>query len=121
MYDASALIGEIDAGRLAPKRHAVIRALQARMKIEDATQRELIALHDARGSIVVDLWSRTIWQEINALPLADQGALRLCVGLLQADGDLDWYESEYFIQWAREQGLSDEQIWHAFHADSSIG
>ncbi len=115
-YNADSLIDEIDAGRLVPKRHAVIRALQANMQIDDNLERELIALHDARSSIDIDEWSRRIWSKISELPLVDQGSLRLCVGLLQPDDDLDWHEAEYFIMWAREKSCSDEQIKNAFHA-----
>jgi hypothetical protein len=108
--NANDIIQEIDAGRLHPLGNAVARELLRRINF----QHEIIDRYD-RGEDTGPLGgAHPIFKEIFALPLAQQGALRLVTNLAHEEDELDWYSAEFFIAWARQEGVSEPDICAAF-------
>lgn len=56
-----------------------------------------------------------MWAKIMSLAPAEQSGLRLSSCLTRPDVMIDWELGEYLILWARQQGLSEQQIIAAFH------
>ena len=112
--NADTLIDQIDDGLIHVRRHDVIRALYQGLPLGDVEQQEFIAAYDSDLPVDVAMWSTRLWSKIERLPLERQGGLRLLVGLLMPNQELEGYEAEYFILWARQQGVTETQIIEAF-------
>ncbi len=109
-HNADALVQQIDAGTLRPKGNAVARALLKKIGF----QHEIITRYDCGDLIERRRGSDPLWQQINALPVDQQGSLRLVASLARPESELDWYEAEFFIEWARQEGVSEVGIAEAF-------
>lgn len=114
---ADSVIEEIDAGTLRPMTHAVGRALHRHMSLDEHLQKEALAAFD-RGDPAADMAAleARIWERIRKFDVAEQSGLRLSNLLARSDEGVDWHLAEYLISWAREQGLSEDQIIGAFHS-----
>ncbi|WP_067738512.1 hypothetical protein [Novosphingobium naphthalenivorans] len=114
--NADNIIEEIDAGCLQPALQKVVRVFHQFIRIEDELQGKALAAFD-RGETPEELalLQRQIWAKIDKLDPAQQSGLRLSICLTGPDGPVDWHLAEYLILWARQQGLSEQQIIDAFH------
>lgn len=120
-FNADIVGDRIDSGSLQPRKHAVIYALLTKMRDFQPTQNELLTLLAQSAPIESKQWLDRLWAETETLPLVEQGGLRLAVGLLHQDADLDWHKAEFYVLWGREQGLSDSQIGEAFGVVPQVG
>jgi hypothetical protein len=113
---ASVIVDEIDAGTLRPWLHAAVRALHRSMRLDDDLQQAALA-HFDRGASQAEMAEtrHALWSRIATVDPKAQGGLRLANCLINEDQEVDWYLAEYLIAWAREQGVSDRAIVHAFH------
>uniref|UniRef100_UPI0035CB0795 hypothetical protein n=1 Tax=uncultured Sphingomonas sp. TaxID=158754 RepID=UPI0035CB0795 len=109
-FNANAIIKQIDSGTLRPMGNVVARALLEKIGF----QHEIIAQYDRGEAIEWLPGTDTLWMQINALPVGRQGGLRLVANLTHPEGALDGYAAEFFILWAREQGVSEFGIGEAF-------
>jgi hypothetical protein len=108
-FNADDIIQQIDRGALRPIGKVVARSLLRKIDF----RHEIITRHD-RGEEINPLSGQdALWKQINALPAEQQGALRLLVSLAH-EGEIDWYAAEFFILWARQEGLSERAIGDAF-------
>ncbi len=57
-----------------------------------------------------------MWADMHSLAVDQQSGLRLSNCLVRPDEAVDWHLAEYIILWARQQGLSEQQIIEAFHS-----
>ncbi|WP_395391023.1 hypothetical protein WBP07_10675 [Novosphingobium sp. BL-8A] len=115
--NADDVIEEIVSGQLRPRSHSVARALHQFLQIEDAMQREaLTAIDRGAGPAELAALQRRIWGKIDKLKPAEQSGLRLSICLIRPDAPVDWELAEYLILWARQQGLSEQNIIDALHA-----
>ena len=115
--NADALIDEIDAGRLQHMKLAVIRDLHRHMLLDDPLQIDALAAFD-RGDPAADMTAlqSQFWAKIMSLGAEEQSGFRLSWCLRRSDVAVDWQLGEYLILWARQQGLTEQQIVMAFHA-----
>ena len=74
----------------------------------------LIEAFDANLLDAQDWIARTLLPRIDALPVKEQGRLRLLWQLLRPNEEVNWELAEYMIAWARDEGLSEELICSAF-------
>ena len=113
--NADILIQEIDAGCVKPMTRSVVRVLHYHMHLDDPLQAEAVSAFD-RGAQTTEMSeiSTRFWTKIDRLGVADQSGLRLSNCLTRPDKAVDWELAEYLIFWARQQGLSEQQIIHAF-------
>ena len=120
IVNADTVIDEIEAGTLRPTTHAVIRVMHQHMRLEDRLQEDVLASFD-RGLQPVDMavFRSEMWAKIDALRPAEQSGLRLSNCLTRPDEAVDWHLAEYLVLWARQQGLSEQQIFDAFHAGAN--
>lgn len=114
--NADTIIEEIDKGTLRPRTHKVVRAFHRHMHLAETVQQRALEAFDhgaqnARGAALQD----EIWAIMEALPIDQQGGLRLSNCLARPDEAVDWHLAEYLTLWARQQGLSERQIIDAFH------
>jgi len=118
MANADTIIGEIDEGALRPTTHRVVRALHQHMLLEAAVQRRALDAfdRDEQDAHGVSL-QHEMWAMIMTLPVDQQSGLRLSNCLARPDEVVDWYLAEYLVLWARQQGLSEQQIIDAFHIE----
>lgn len=120
--NADVLIDEIDAGRLQPMTLAVVREMHRHMPLDDSLQINALAAFD-RGDSPADMTAlqTQMWAKIMSLGAAEQSGLRLSNCLTRPNVMVDWELGEYLILWARQQGLSEQQIIVAFHATETGG
>jgi hypothetical protein len=111
------IVDRIDADKLHPMSHPVTRALIEHITDYSEEDRMLIEAFDATLLDAQDWISGQLWSRINALPWKKQGRLRLLVTLLRPNEPIDWELAEYMIAWARDEGVSEEQICSAFGLD----
>ena len=109
-FNADAIIKRIDAGTLHPMGNVVARALLKKIGFEH----EIIAQHDRGEAIEWLPGTDTLWTQINSLPVDQQGSLRIVANLTHPECELDSYAAEFFILWARQQGVSETGIGEAF-------
>ena len=100
-FNANAIIKLIDSGTLRPMGNVVARALLKKI----GTHHDIIAQYDRRSEIEWLPGTDPLWALINAMPVAQQGALRLVANLTHPEGELDCYSAEYFVRWARQQAF----------------
>ena len=114
------IIGEIDAGAIRPMTHAVTRNLYRHIPLIDALQTEVVSAFDG-GSQRHDMAGNqdALWSKIDGLDPDNQGAFRLLVALTKPDEVIDWYLAEFMILWARQQGVTEQQIIDAFKTESN--
>lgn len=115
--DADTIIAEIDEGAIRPTTHKVVRALHRHMQSHAEIQRRALETFDrgeqsSRGTKV----AQKMWAEMHSLAVDQQSGLRLSNCLVRSDEAVDWHLAEYIILWARQQGLSEQQIIEAFHS-----
>ena len=93
----------------------VVRALHDHMHLDDPLQAEAVSAFD-RGAqpFKISEISTLFWTKIDRLGVAEQSGLRLSNCLTRPDAAVDWELAEYLILWARQQGLSEQQIIRAF-------
>jgi len=108
------IVGRIDADQLHPMSHPVTRALIEHIPDYSEEDRMLIEAFDANLLDAQDRVDQVLWSRINALPVSKQGRLRLLWQLLRPSESVDWQLAEYMILWARNEGVSEEQICSAF-------
>lgn len=115
--DADSIIAKIDAGEFAPSTLPVVRAFHDHITLKHVLQREALEALDRKAApaVLSEIHSR-IWQEIDRLGMSDDSGLRLSNCLVRPDEPIDWQLAEYLIAWARQQGLSEQQIIGAFAA-----
>jgi hypothetical protein len=115
--DADSIIAKINAGELAPSTLPIVRAFHEHLTLKHPLQREALEAFDQQAApAVFSAIQSRIWQEIDKLdPLMD-GGLRLSNCLVRPDEPIDWHLAEYLIEWARQQGLSEQQIIGSFAA-----
>lgn len=115
--DADLIIARIDAGELAPSTLPIVRAFHQHITLKHPLQREALEAFDQRAApAVLSAIQSRIWQEIDRIGPANDGGLRLSNCLVRPDEPIDWHLAEYLIEWARQQGLSEQQIIGAFAA-----
>lgn len=114
--NADVVIDEIDAGLLRPMALKVVRELHKHMRLHDKLQMDALGAFD-RGDQPGDMapLQSQMWAKIMSLAPAEQSGLRLSSCLTRPDVMIDWELGEYLILWARQQGLSEQQIIAAFH------
>ncbi|MBO9698107.1 MAG: hypothetical protein J7499_18080 [Sphingopyxis sp.] len=119
--DADLIIDKIDAGELAPGTWPIVRAFHEHITLGHALQREALEAFDQKAAPAVSaaIQSR-IWQEIKQLGPSNDSGLRLSNCLVRPDEPIDWHLAEYLIGWARQQGLSEQQIIEAFAAANNV-
>ncbi|WP_221234911.1 hypothetical protein [Sphingomonas aerophila] len=115
--DADTIIAEIDAGAIRPTTHKVVRALHRHMQLQAEIQRRALDTFDrgeqsSRGAEV----AQEMWAAMHPLAVDQQSGLRLSNCLVRPDEAVDWHLAEYLILWARQQGLSEQQIIEAFYS-----
>ncbi|WP_326913422.1 hypothetical protein [Sphingopyxis chilensis] len=115
--DADLIIDKIDAGELAPSTLPIVRAFHEHITLKHPLQREALEAFDQKAvpAVLSAIQSR-IWQEIDRLGPSNDSGLRLSNCLVRPDEPVDWHLAEYLIDWARQQGLSEQQIIGAFAA-----
>ena len=120
--NADSVVDEIDTGILRPLTHTVARALLKQMP----TRHELVddLLSASRQGVADEGMSRLLaelWEQVGQLEVGKQGALRIANCLTRPDEVIDWQLAEYFVLWARQQGVSEAGISDAFHNHSTGG
>jgi hypothetical protein len=120
--NADVLIDEIDAGRLKPMTLAVVRDMHRHMLLDDPLKIEALAAFD-RGDPPADMTAlqSQMLAKIMSLGAEEQSGLRLSSCLMRPNATVDWELGEYLILWARQQGLTEQQIIMAFHATEIEG
>lgn len=118
--NADDVVDEIDAGILKPLAHAVARALFRHIPVSDNVLGDLISAFD-KGAKSEELskFQADLWARIGTLDIDEQGGLRLAVSLIRPDEAIDWHLAEYFVLWARQQGVSEGSIYSAFHEQAN--
>jgi hypothetical protein len=106
------IVGRIDADQLHPMSHPVARALIEHIPDYSEEDRRLIAAFDA--NVDAQAWFDRLQSRIDALPVNKQGRLRLLWQFRIPNGPVDWQLAEYLIAWARDEGVSEDQICSAF-------
>ena len=107
------IIGRIDAGRLHSLSHQVARTLVEHIQNFSDQDQALIAAFD--GNVLVSqAWRGSLWSKIQALPVKEQGRLWLLWQLIRPNEQVGWELAEYMIAWARDEGVSEEEICSAF-------
>ncbi len=86
------------------------------MRLHAEIQRRALDTFDrgeqsSRGAEV----AQELWAAMRSLPVDQQSGLRLSNCLAKPDEAVDWHLAEYLIMWARQQGLSEQQIIEAFY------
>lgn len=115
--DADLIIDKIDAGELAPSTLPIVRAFHEHITFKHPLQREALEAFDQKAApAVLSAIQSRIWQEIDQLGPSNDSGLRLSNCLVRPDEPVDWHLAEYLIDWARQQGLSEQQIIGAFAA-----
>jgi hypothetical protein len=109
----SAILDDIDAGRLKPRSHEVMRRL-AEHERSGAMGAEIVAAFDAGTATADQHLLEKLWATIESLPLAEQGTLRTLVSLVRPDEPIDGVHAEYLIGWAQDEGVPAEAIETAF-------
>lgn len=109
-FNADTIIKQIDAGMFRPMGNVVARALLEKIGF----YHEIIVQHDKGAAIEWLPGTDELWTQIYALPVDQQGALRLVANLTHPEGELDGYSAELFLLWARQQKLSENDIGEAF-------
>src|SRR3954470_13817931 len=115
------IVDRIDADQLHPWSHPVTRALIEHIPDYVKEDRMLIEAFDANLLDAQDWIARRLWPRINALPVKKQGRLRLLWQLLRPSEPVDWQLAEYMIAWARDEGVSEEDICSAFDLAPPFG
>jgi hypothetical protein len=92
------------------------------MLLDDPLQIAALAAFD-RGDPPADMTElqSQMWTKIMSLGAEEQSGLRLSCCLTRPDVAVDWELGEYLILWARQQGLTEQQIIMAFHATEAEG
>ena len=119
--NADVIVEKIDNGELSPSSHRVMRRLCDLLTYTDLADAELITAFDSGEAMDGDRWQVPLWERIWALPVDQQGPLRILSGLLIPDQQVDWELAEYLIHWARERGVADGDIIEAFGVTPQIG
>src|SRR5205085_3300772 len=112
------IVGLIDSEQIAPKYHSVARAICDHIDLA-ASDRALLALIDEGNVPDSDDRLRDLWQRITSQPVEREGVPRLLTALLTPDQPIDWFGAEMIVHWARQEGVSEEQICEAFGVDPS--
>lgn len=114
------LLDDIDAGRLQPMMHAVVRKLHNDMQTKDHIQEKILASFDHGESFTeLEVIQNAIWSKIDALDVKDQSGFRLSNCLTKPDQAVDWELAEYLMLWAGQQGISEQKICDAFGAKTN--
>ena len=83
-FNADEIIKQIDAGTLRPMGNIVARALLEKIGL----QHEIIEQYDRGAAIEWLPGTDTLWTQINALPVDQQGRLRLLANLTHPEDEL---------------------------------
>jgi hypothetical protein len=114
--NAETIIEKIDGNVLRPTTHLVVRALHQHMRLDAAVQQRTLGTFDRDEQHLQGAeLQREIWTIIEALPINQQSGLRLSNCLARPDELIDGHLAEYLMLWARQQGLTEQQIIDAFH------
>ena len=113
MDGVSALLEDIDAGRLKARSHEVVRRL-AEHERSGAMGAEILAAFDSGTTSSNQHLLDKLWGRIESSPLPEQGPLRTLVALLRPDEPVDGQLAEYLVGWAQDEGVSAEAIQSAF-------
>lgn len=108
-----AIIDQIDAGVLLPRSHSVARSLAEKLATLSPLTSEVVTAFDHGKADKPHLLTR-LWEEIESLPLDQQGGRRMLVALLQPDHQLDGYKAEFYLLWSEQEGLTEGEIRRAF-------
>ena len=108
-----AIIDLIDAGVLLPRSHFVVRSLAEKLVTLSPLASEVVTAFDHGTADKPNLLTR-LWEEIESLPLDQQGGRRMLVALLQPDHQLDGHEAEYYLLWSEQERLTEGEIRRAF-------
>ena len=117
--NANVVTDLIDSERLAPRYHPVARAICNHIDLA-APDRALLALIDERNVPDSDGQLDELWHRITSQPVEREGIPRLLTLLLMPDEKMDWFGAEMVVHWARQEGVSEEQICEAFGVDSTL-
>lgn len=114
MSRISAIVDDIDAGRLQLRTHEVARRLAQHETRSRALGAEVLAAFDVGSATGNHLLLEKLWDRIEGTPVIDQGCFRTLVSLLQPNERLDGHHAEYLIGWAQDEGVPLETIETAF-------
>lgn len=115
--DADLIIDKINAGELAPSTLPIVRTFHEHITLKHPLQMEALEAFDQKAApAVLSAIQSRIWQEIDRLGPSNDSGLRLSNCLVRPDEPVDWHLAEYLIDWARKQGLSEQQIIEVFTA-----
>ncbi|MCJ2184525.1 hypothetical protein MTR62_17775 [Novosphingobium sp. 1949] len=118
MANADTVVDEIHEGTLRPRTHKVVRALHWHMRlVETVQQRALVAFDRGEQNTQGLALQSEMWAMMKPLPIDQQSGLRLSNCLARPDEEVDWHLAEYLTLWARQQGISEQQIIDAFHVE----
>jgi hypothetical protein len=110
----SKLLKDIDDGLLRTRTHKVARRLAEHHNFKVGLGAEVIAAFDEGNAPGDERLLKSLWDEIESLPLVEQGSLRTLVALLRPDEPLGSHQAEYLIGWAEEAGVPSSTIRAAF-------